>query len=231
MKKTLSALLTVIAITCLATSSHAGFSVGGALSYAMTDASGTETDGTSTGASTTDSSTRTKSVDNKIFLGSLYAEYTFDNLLGVTLGAQTTPGSADVSEKTFTRTDTSEGKAADGDAAGASTFTAQAEVSNFVNYYIEVPVYGGLFVKAGHSSIDVETVDANTNTNHGTYGDKSLDGVNLGIGYKAVVDNLVWKIAYENTNFDTLKLTSTTNNTISADLDIDAINLTVGYQF
>ena len=104
-------------------------------------------------------------------------------------------------------------------------------IKNFRNIYVEVPVYSGLFVKAGRSTIDVETTEANTRPNHGSYGNKEVDGVNLGIGYKGTMDNFVWKVAYENTNFDTLKLTSSTNNNIEADLDIDAINFTMGYAF
>ena len=232
MKKALSTLLTVIAITCLTTSSHAGFGIGGALSIADVGASGTENDGTSTGANSTDASVRSKSVDNQIYLGSLYAEYSFDSLYGLTFGAQITPGAADVSDKTFTRTDASEGKSAAGDATGSSVFTAKAEVSNYRNYYVEIPVWNGIFVKGGKSKIDVMTLDANSVTEHGTYGNKDdVDGTNLGIGYKRVDGNFVWKVAYENTDFDTITLKSTTNNEIKADLDIDAVNFTVGYQF
>ena len=69
-------------------------------------------------------------------------------------------------------------------------------------------------------------------TTSGTYGNKTLDGTNLGIGLKGVTSsNIVWKLAYEETDFDTLNLTSTTSNKIKADLDTEAVSLSIGYRF
>ena len=105
-------------------------------------------------------------------------------------------------------------------------------MDNYNNFYIEVPLYKSIFVKAGMSSIDVTTKETTTGTNGGTYGNASLDGTNLGIGLKGVTaSNIIWKLAYEETDFDTLNLTSTTSNTIKADLDTSEVALSIGDRF
>ena len=79
------------------------------------------------------------------------------------------------------------------------------------------------------STIDVITKE---DADHeGSYGDASLDGIDLGIGFKGNYGSYVWKVAYEETDFDTLSLTSTTSNTISADIDTQQLAVSVGYRF
>ena len=92
-----------------------------------------------------------------------------------------------------------------------------------------MPVYQSLYVKAGMSTIDVITKE---DADHeGSYADASLDGFDLGIGFKGNYGAYVWKVAYEETDFDTLSLTSTTSNTISADIDTQQLAVSVGYRF
>ena len=192
LKNILIGLVATISLTSVAYAGSFGLGVTG--SYTNINGSGTETtEGTETG----DSSTRTKSVDNNATLPSIYAEYSFDDASwgsagnGITIGASYTPGSADVSDKVFSRTDTAEGQGGNGDSSGSVTYKAQ-----------------------------------------GTYGNKTLDGTNLGVGLKGVTSsNIVWKLAYEETDFDTLNLTSTTTNKIKADLDTEAVSLSIGYRF
>lgn len=232
-------LMTTIAIVCLSTSVFAGglgFGVKG--SYSDISASGTETEATVT--SITSEQTKA-SVSNQVYTGSIYAEYSFNNLSwtdegnGITFGAEYTPGSADVSDKLKTRTDTELSITGTAATTSASrTQNAQATIDNYYKYYVEVPVYSILYVKAGMANLDVTTKDTTNGANGGTYGNASLDGVNLGIGLKGLAGsgkNIVWKVAYEQTDFDTLNLTSTTSNKISADLDIKEANISVGYRF
>ncbi len=232
-------LMTTIAIVCLSTSVFAGglgFGVKG--SYSDISASGTETEATVT--SITSEQTKA-SVSNQVYTGSIYAEYSFNNLSwtdegnGITFGAEYTPGSADVSDKLKTRTDTELSITGTvGTTSASRTQNAQATIDNYYKYYVEVPVYSILYVKAGMANLDVTTKDTTNGANGGTYGNSSLDGVNLGIGLKGLAGsgkNIVWKVAYEQTDFDTLNLTSTTSNKISADLDIKEANISVGYRF
>ena len=151
-----------------------------------------------------------------------------------------TPGSADVSDKLKTRTDTSTAAAKAGTTALdlGGTYSVNAAVDGFVNTYVEIPVYGMLYVKAGLSSLDVTTNE--TTASGSSYGDTSLDGDNYGVGLKGKFGgNLIWKAFYEETDFDQLKLTSTGNSTtgisaanvVTADLDIKEYGLSIGYQF
>ena len=228
LKNILIGLLATISLTSVAYAGSFGLGVTG--SYTKIEASGSVTDG---------DETNSKSVDNNEFLGSIYAEFSFNDASwasagnGITFGAQYTPGTADVSDKVFTGTDAETsitGTVAE--VSNTRTRTAQADVENYYNYYIELPVFKSIYVKAGMSSIDVNTKDTDTGSNAGTYGNATLDGTNLGIGFKGVTNsNIVWKLAYEETNFDTLKLTSTTGNTLSADLDTSEVNLSIGYRF
>ena len=235
MKKLKNTLIGFVAAISLTSVAYAGsFGLGVTGSYTNINGSGTESDAANTG---TESSVRTKSVDNNAILGSVYAEYSFDDASwgaagnGITFGASYTPGSADVSDKVFSRTDTADGLGGNGDSDGSVTYKAQAEVENYQNFYVEVPLWKSIYVKAGMSQIDVNTKESGASTT-GTYGNASLDGTNLGIGLKGVTSsNIVWKLAYEETDFDTLNLTSSTSNTIKADLDTEAVSLSIGYRF
>ena len=231
MKNIKNIMIGLVATIFLTSVAYAGsFGLGVSGSYTKIEASGSVTDV---------DETNTKSVDNNEIIGSIYAEYSFNDPSwastgnGITLGGQYTPGSADVSDKVFTGTDAESSRTGSENSVSVTrTRTAQAEVDSYYNYYIEIPVFKSIYVKAGMSSIDVTTNDTDTGTNAGTYGNASLDGTNLGVGFKGVTsNNIVWKLAYEETNFDTLNLTSTTGNTLKADLDTSEINLSIGYRF
>lgn len=234
MKKIIITVLATVFLT--GSAAFAGsIQIGAKVSSAFVDASGTEktTAGTVTGGAINTNST---SVDNKmVTIPSIYGEYSFDDASwgaegnGITFGINYTFGSADISEKTKSRADLAEDAAGSG-STGNVTYTAQAELENYVGYYIEMPIYNSLYVKAGVSQIDVITKeDAD---HHGTYGDTSLDGVDLGFGFKGTYgSNYVWKVAYEQTNWDSLALTSTTSNTINADIDTKEFALSLGYRF
>jgi len=230
LKNILIGLVVTISLTSVAYAGSFGLGVTG--SYTKIDASGSET---SKAAGSETESNQSTSVDNNAFLGKIYAEYSLDDASwgsagnGITFGASYTPGKADVSDKVKSRTDVAD---ADAGTTDNRTSTAQAEVENYMNYYIEVPLYKAIYVKAGMSQIDVNTLETSTLAAAGKYGNKTLDGTNLGIGFKGVTgSNIVWKLAYEATNFDTLNLTSTTGDKIKADLDTSEVNLSIGYRF
>lgn len=233
MKKIIITVLASILIT--STAAFAGsVQIGATVNSAFVDASGEEktTTGTVTGGAV---NTNKASVENNfVTIPSVYAEYSFDDASyasegnGITIGVNYTFGSADVSDKVSTRSELAEDAAGSG-STGNVTYQAQAELENFISYYIEVPVYQSLYVKAGMSTIDVITKE---DADHeGSYADASLDGFDLGIGFKGNYGAYVWKVAYEETDFDTLSLTSTTSNTISADIDTQQLAVSVGYRF
>jgi hypothetical protein len=221
-------LMTVIAITFLSTSAFAGsvgFGVTG--SIAVVEANGTETDGTSTGASATDVSSRAAAASNNVAIGSVFAEYMFDGDHGMTFGIDWIPGAADVNSKKLSRTDaTADAGETDQD---DGTYTAQAEVENHMTYYAELPIHGGLYVKAGYVEMDVNTTETSIG---GTYGNTSVDGTLLGLGYKVDFGtSSYYKLEGTQTEFDTITLKSTTNNQVKADLDVTRLTFALGYKF
>ena len=233
--KKIIALVTALFFAVSTNASAGGFGIGVTGSLVFVEASGTEGDGTNTNGTETEASTRTIEVNETAFIGSGFLEYAWDVAYagdgnGIALGISYTPGSADVSGEKHTRTDAdAEGTGDDGSSDGSTTYTAAEEVSDYVNYYLELPIKGPLYIKGGLSQIDVTTQETG-GTNTGTYPDATLDGINFGIGVKGG-DSLFYKAAFEMTNFDDYNKSSTTGNTVTADLDTTEFNFSVGYRF
>ena len=226
MKKIITILATLMLTTMSINFAKAeGFAVGVTGAYTMIDATGAEVE-TSTSSGSVE--TNKGSANNEVFVGSIFGEYSFANVSyadsGVAFGIRYTPGTADVSDKVKSRADSNS-------AGDSATYKAQAQLENYINYYLDIPLYKNFYVKAGYSQIDVNTQESVSTGTIGTYGDATLDGVNYGIGFKGENGNIVWKVAYEATNFETLNLTSTTDHKINADLDTSEVNLSVGYKF
>ena len=235
MKKIL--LTIVFALFSFSTLNAGGVAIGVKGAYLEIEGSGTEADK----AGTADTSIRKKTVDNDTFIGAIFAEYSLNapgfasQGNGITLGLEHIPGSADVSER-FTRKDTElsvTGKATASNAA--VTRTAAAEIDNFINYYLELPLYSSLYLKTGYTEMDVTTLETVNGTTGSTYGNATVDGLNLGLGFKGDLDGgLTWKFAYEQTSFDTITLNSSQSdkgNKITADLDTQELNFSLGYRF
>ena len=219
-------ILTIIASFMLFTSANAiEFGIGVSGSMAMVSAEGTETESANTGA---EGSVRDASVDAMTGVGSIFAEVILDEFYGITIGAEIVPMSADVSDATHSRTDASIAASGEG-TTGTVTRTADAEVENFTTIYTEIPV-GGLFVKAGLSQIDINTLENNL-TNGSSYKNDTVDGVTYGIGIKGEWAGFYTKLAMERTNFDEYVSSSGTSNTITADLDVDQIKFSIGKAF
>ncbi len=229
--------LTITVLTSIMLMSTAAFAgsvqVGAKMSQAFLEATGTETTtaGSVTGGA---ANTNTTTVDNDVILPSLFLEYSLDSSVWgsdgneVTFGVNYTYGEADVSDKISSRSEVAEDAAGSG-SSGSVTYSANAEVENYMNYYVEMPLSGAAYVKLGFSQIDVITKE--DQDHEGSYGDATLDGVNYGVGFKGMYGNYQWKIAYEATDWDELSLTSTTSNKITADLDVDELAVSVGYRF
>ncbi len=232
MKKLIITVLT--SIVFIGTSAYAGsIQIGTKVSQAFIAADGKEvTTAGSVAGGTAD--THTKSVDNAVTIAGLYGEYSLDSSMWgqegneITFGGTYYFGEADVSDKLSSRSESAEDAAGSG-SSGSVTYSANAEVQDYINYYVEMPLSGPIFVRLGASQIDVITKE---DADHeGSYGDATLDGINYGIGIKGLYGPLHVKLAYEATDWDELSLTSTTSNKITADLDVDEIALSVGYRF
>lgn len=217
-------LITAIATLAMTGVSYAGsFGIGVSGSYAMVEATGTETTGAGDAGT---ANTHRDAVDENAMIGSLFVDYEMDN--GFVIGFSHVPGTADVSDKTHSRSETAQGKSGT-DASGAITRTADAEVENFNTLYVEIPV-GSAFIKGGLAQIDVNTTE-NKVTDSGNYGNATLDGYTLGLGMNGSMGGMFTKTSVEYTDFETLSLSSTTDNKISADLDVLEFKIAVGKRF
>ena len=242
MNKITNMLIAAIAIVAISTNVSAGTtSVGVTASMMDVSASGTETDKlTAAGANVADTSVRTKSVSDKTAVGSLFAEYTFsDSAWPVSFGFEYTPGTADISNK-LSRTDTELSiTGAVITTANSVVRTASADATNFSTAYLEAPIWGMLYVRAGVSNIDINYVTTDTSTVGGSYSDNiSLTGTNLGVGLKGNTSGgTLWKMTYEETDYDGFTLNSTGNsvaansNTIKGDVDTSAFRLSLAKSF
>jgi hypothetical protein len=242
MNKITNMLIAAIAIVAISTNVSAGTtSVGVTASMMDVSASGTETDKlTAAGANVADTSVRTKTASDKTAVGSLFAEYTFsDSAWPVSFGFEYTPGTADISNK-LSRTDTELSITAGlNTTANSVVRTASADATNFSTAYLEAPIWGMLYVRAGVSNIDINYVTTDTSTVGGSYSDNiSLTGTNLGVGLKGNTSGgTLWKVTYEETDYDGFTLNSTGNsvaansNTIKGDVDTSAFRLSLAKSF
>tara|TARA_B100000965_G_C19353702_1_gene652938 strand:- start:94 stop:759 length:666 start_codon:yes stop_codon:yes gene_type:complete len=213
-----SIFISLLILTRLA-SAEVAMGVTGTL--AMVDAEGNETEGTAA-----DTSNRKASADNTVVYGSIFIEHVADN--GFAIGISYNPFSADVSDQTHERTETSVAGSGEG-VTGSNTRKASAEVENYMTAYIEIP-FSAAYLKAGVAQIDVKTGE-NALTNGGTYGDATLDGYIVGLGMRRDAGDYFWKISADYVDFDELSLNSSTNNSIKADLDVTEINFSIGKAF
>ena len=217
-------IITIIASLFLFASANAiEFGVGLSGALATVNAQGSESEGSNTGA---EASIRTTEVDAMTGIGSVFAEVIFGN--GLTFGVEMVPMSADVSDATHKRTDVAVATAGEG-TVGTIVREAKAEVENFTTLYTEIPFYG-FYLKAGLSQIDVNANET-AQTDGGSYGNKTLDGITYGIGIKGEWMGFYTKLGGERTDFDTYTATSGTTNTLTADLDVTQFKFSIGKAF
>jgi len=230
-------LIAVIAITSLSVNAFAGsFGFGVAGHLVNISASGTETPGgLNTGV---ENSVTSASAGNMVGFGTYFAEYNFGGEERFTLGVEVIPGSADVSNKTLSRTDTASGDSND----TAGTKSANAKLDGHTTYYAEFVITNGVYAKVGMAQVDLITND--TSTSGGTdsiYGNQQLDAWTYGIGQKGTYGNGsgFYKIEAYMTDYDSVTLTGTgasttgtsTNSSLTADLDVVGGTVKVGYKF
>jgi len=215
-------ILLVIMITMLTFvgKSYAEMSYGVSLAFTTINADGTETEG---GEKTNGS------VDHRVIIPSLFAEYAYSDKISV--GLDYIPMSADVSDKVKKRTDTETSVSGTNTTTSTSrSQSAQAELSNHVTLYTHYMLTDAAYVKAG-----VAFVQLNTDETLGTgskYGNEDIYGGVIGLGAKS--GNSRFELVY--TDYENVALTSsvartdvTTNNKIEADLDTVAFKYSYAF--
>jgi hypothetical protein len=192
--------------------------IGVAAGLTNVDASGTET--------MKDSAKKNKgSSDDDTVIPSLFVEIANDSGFG--LGLEIVPGTADIGSKSR----------ADDDEETASGNKASAEIDGLTSIYAIKTFDSGFFVKAGMTQTDVITKETlNTGT---SYGNQTVDGVLLGIGFHKTRDNgIFFRASAEFTDYEEVTLIGSeagadtaSFNRISADVDTTAIKFSVGKAF
>jgi opacity protein-like surface antigen len=168
----------------------------------------------------------TKSISETATIPEIFIEYVWDN--GGAFGVLAVP-SRDLGKKS--RTDTANQS---GDDAG--TYTADAELKNFVMLYADVPLYSHsgatLYLTGGVAQTTIQTKeDLNSGS---SYDDAEVVGLNYGVGIKGGLfgtDNGFYKLAWSLTDFEDIKLSSTAGNQIEANVDAEVWSLGIGYKF
>jgi len=118
----------------------------------------------------------------------------------------------------------------DAETSGANK--ASADIESVSNVYLTVPLGGtSFYFKAGMSSADVITTE--TLATGSTYGNASVNGSILGLGYNRAMDNgLSWRVEYSQTDYDHLKFEGAADadgvkNTIDADVDVNQLKFSL----
>ena len=223
MKKIFLSLAATLLITSSAYAGQWGVGVAGSFFNIDADVTETTTAGTVGGGS---ANTNKGSVSHDgVLSGALFVQYTMD-AYPVTVGFDYTPGSADISKKMQSRTETP----TSGDNASSSTdFKANAEIENLMTAYVEIPVYNNVYLKGGYTQVDVNTNESGMNS----YGNASSEeGITYGIGMSSGNDSgLGYKIAYEVIDFDTIEVKSSSSNKVSGDIDAAGVKVSVVCNF
>lgn len=194
-----------------------------------------ETDGTETMKAGIKSTKN--GVNGTGFVPAGYIQYTFgDRLNGFVIGLEKIPGAVTLGEKETTRTDfvkdSTGGAAYDGLGPKVKQL-AKAQIDNHWGAYVETPGFAGLFLKAGVSQVDLTTQESlGTGA---SYGDDTMEGVTLGIGFKGTSESGIHiKFGYEVTDYGSVSLKSTgsdVSSTIDADVQTYAGRISIGYNF
>ena len=178
--------------------------------------------------------------DTNIFYGSIFAEYTFGEMYGMTLGVSYTPMKQTLGAKSRTDTETTTNVADTGQANNdAGTYRAEAKVSNHATIYIE-PTFSpngnyGLYLKGGLARVVVDSLESIAlGEDSSVYGDETIHGYMYGVGMKGGFDSgMFYKLEVIRIIYDEVKMVSTTGNknTIAAEPEQLAARLAIGYRF
>jgi hypothetical protein len=205
-------------LMCVSTTSAQaeGFTVGvsGMLGFVSTDGSESEKTGAGDKETNTDS-------EGEVFAGgSIFAEYEFSN--GLAFGIDVVPMDAELGSGK--RTDTTANAADAGTDEGS--YKASADLEDLYTLYVKKTIgSNGWYGLVGYHDATITTSETLPTS---TYGNASVNGYQLGLGYQAS-DNVRWQVSYS--DFDDISLASTNDATQKVTADADAIMLKVGLNF
>jgi hypothetical protein len=226
LQKTLAVLISsaLMALPAAAVEFRVGISAG----LAGIESTGTET--------LKDSSNKTAHAeDATAVIPSWFTELATDSGLGI--GYDSVSGSADLAGGVRKTVNVSTEQAAAVVGNDAGTQQANAEVDGMSTIYLIKKFESGLLFKFGTTSADVNTIE--TLASGTTYGNKTVDGTMVGIGWETANDSGIFvRTTFESTSFDSVKLTGTEEggtsgsyNIIDADVDMQMAKISIGKIF
>ena len=245
MKKAIILILVALGLslsTFVTSSAMAGsYAIGIIGATGKVDTKGSETEGTASadGKGTADRETTTTTIQEGLIYGSLFAEYTFGEVYGLTLGVSYTPMDREIGTKSRTDTAPTDDDADAASSNDAGTYTAKADISSHATIYVE-PTFMpsenlGFYLKGGVAQINVTSLESiSVGDDSSAYGDETVYGGMYGLGVKVVHDSgILFKLEAIRINYNTVKMISTTgnNNMIEADVEQEAVRIAIGYQF
>lgn len=176
---------------------------------------------TATGSTTSDSASEIAAVG----YSSIFVEKEFGRF---TIGAEYTP--------TAFESETAETSKADDQTANPAAATktmvtnkVQVDLEELTTYYIGMDVTENAYIRAG-----IATMDVKTNEDLGTgssYGDTSLDGTILGVGYQKDLDAMFVRVEGTYFEFDGVSLTANDNTISLKNLDGVTGKISIGKSF
>ena len=113
----------------------------------------------------------------------------------------------------------------------AVTQDVQAELDNFITYYIETPAFHGIYGTVGYSTADLTTNE--TLGTGATYGNADISGYKYGIGLRGTsAAGIHLKAELSRTDFDTVTITSSSDTTQTDTPKTSEVSAdSTGYQF
>jgi len=180
----------------------------------------TSVDGTETEGSAADTSNRSKSIEELFVGGDIFAEYISSG--GITYGVSLVPFDIEIGDGS--RTDTSTG-ADIASEADTGTRKASAEISNLITLYTNIPMgTNGWYGLLGYHRTTVETSET---LNESTYGNKTIDGYQVGVGVKS--GKLKYEFSYS--DFEDINLNTDNGGDNSISANADALSFRMSYAF
>ena len=161
---------------------------------------------------------------------SIFIEYAIEAAYGLTIGVDYVPDT--LSAEATSRTDENGDGCAAGTTSDCTTNTIDADFEELTTFYALVPIPGSnAFIKVGAKSVDVISKE-NLGTGS-TYGDTSLDGYVIGMGWTKELDAGIFiRMAADYTEFDSFSLTaSNTDNKVTGEIEGVQASVSIGKSF
>ena len=167
---------------------------------------GAHVGGASPGDVTKNTSTDGDEAKGEFVLGSVFIEKTIGDKFA--LGFDYVPMSAE--------SETTENIQSDG--GSNKTNTVQVDFENLMTLYGTISLTENIYAKAGYSEVDVVTNESLATG--GAYGDTTLEGYTIGLGYNANLNNGTFvRVEANYLDFDGATLTNTADSTKSVSAD------------